>query len=97
LWLLIVVDARRTERGSAEHARRRNMKGARVAGVRQYPTRFGRVGEMISKGVLAVLFAQVSSPPHAGSNPDTDNTNYHDDKKNNPLIMRVEPETSQGS
>jgi len=71
-----------------EHARSRHMYRASIAGVGDDPARLCGMCEVRAEGVLAVPLTKVALPPDAGTDPDSDNSDNHNDEENDPLIMR---------
>jgi hypothetical protein len=95
LWLLCIVDTRARQRSWLENTRARYVyRGGVTASVRNHPSRLRLVRKALTKGILAVLAAEITASPDASSNPDASNGNHDNNKEDDPLVMSRKPRIS---
>ena len=91
LLRLLAVHAGGADRSGVEHAGAGNVYRPGAAGVGNDSPRSGGSREVVAESIDSVLLADVAAAPHAGTNPNADDSDDHDDEENHPLVVVIEP------
>ena len=59
-----------------------------MAGIGHNASGLGGARKVLTQGILPIPPGEILSPPDAGANPDSDDSEDHDHKEDDPLVVR---------